>query len=69
MKKYNFLVFLSLLFISCTSTYKYDFSELKDTKLEKQKSIAITVSEDGTYSNDVYSGSGRILSNIIKKNS
>lgn len=65
MTKY-LLAFLSVVFfIGCTSTYKYDFDENTDT-LEKDKNIAISVSDDGYYGSDVYAGSGRTLSNEIK---
>lgn len=67
MKKLIYLLGFSLLLVSCTSTYKYDFSNLGDNLLEKDKSIAISVSEDGSYGSDVYDGSGRKLSNVIKK--
>ena len=56
-----------MLFISCTSTYKYDFNNPSNEILEKNKEIAVSVSEDGFYGSDIYNGSGRTLSNTIRQ--
>ena len=60
MKKITILAFMALLFISCTSTYKYDFNNPSNEILEKNKEIAVSVSEDSFYGSDIYNGSGRI---------
>lgn len=67
MKKIIILVAVALLFISCSSTYKYDFNNPSNEILEKNKEIAVSVSEDGSYGSDVYNGSGRTLSNTIRQ--
>ena len=67
MKKIIFLFFITLLFISCTSTYKYDINNPSKEILEKNKEIAVSVSEDGSYGSDIYNGSGRTLSNTIRQ--
>ena len=67
MKKIIFLISISLLFISCTSTYKYDFNNPSNKALEKNKEIAVSVSDDGSYGSNIYNGSGRTLSNSIKQ--
>ena len=67
MKKNTILAFIALLFISCTSTYKYDFNNPSNEILEKNKEIAVSVSEDGFYGSDIYNGSGRTLSNTIRQ--
>lgn len=66
MKKILFGILLVIIFVSCTSTYKYDFNNPSEEILEINKNIAITVSEDGAYGNDVYTGSGRKVSNTIR---
>ena len=66
MKKY-YILFFSLVFIGCTSTYKYNVNNPVDEKLASNKNVAITVSEDGFYGSNFYAGSGRTLSNVIKQ--
>ena len=67
MKKIIFLFIIALSFVSCTSTYKYDFNNPSNETLEKNKEIAVSVSEDGSYGSDIYNGSGRTLSNTIRQ--
>ena len=63
----SIIICLFFLFISCTSTYKSDINNPSDELLLKNKSIAIATSEDGYYGSDVYTGSGKALSTIIKR--
>ncbi len=67
MKKLFLLFLTTLLLSSCTSAYKSEYKNSNSEKLEKNKKIAIAVSEDGAYGSDVYSGSGKILSKRIKQ--
>ncbi|MGI5055715.1 DUF4823 domain-containing protein [Treponema socranskii] len=69
MKKLYYLsvMYFIMMLISCTSTYRYSINNPSDKKLERNKIIAIATSEDGLYGSDIYTGSGRILSHIIKK--
>ena len=67
MKKLFCLLIAAVLFISCSSTYKYDYDNPIDDVLEQNTDIAITVSEDGFYGDDIYTGSGKILSNVVKQ--
>ena len=64
MRKFLFIL-VAVVFCGCTSTYKYDLDD-NTPSLEQNKSIAIAVSDDGSYGSDVYTGSGRTLSNEIK---
>ena len=66
-KKIIFLFIIALSFVSCTSTYKYDFNNPSNETLEKNKEIAVSVSEDGSYGSDIYNGSGRTLSKTIRQ--
>lgn len=67
MKKIIFLFIIALSFVSCTSTYKYDFNNPSNETLKKNKEIAVSVSEDGSYGSDIYNGSGRTLSKTIRQ--
>ena len=67
MKKIFIIFFTALLFISCQSTYKYDINNPSRVPLEKEKAMAIAVSEDGSYGSDIYNGSGRVLANAIRQ--
>lgn len=67
MKKILITLFTTLLFIGCQSTYKYDINNPYKGALEKEKAMAIAVSEDGSYGSDIYNGSGRVLSNAIRQ--
>lgn len=60
------LGFLVLMLMSCTSTYKFDSEKYVDVPMKKGKIYSIATSEDGFYGSDVYNGSGRIVSSIIK---
>lgn len=67
MKKICILFLTTLIFLSCQSTYKYDINNPSRGPLEKEKSMAISVCEDGSYGSDSYNGSGRVLSNAIRQ--
>ena len=44
-----------------------DFDKTMFFKVEKNKEIAVSVSEDGSYGSDIYNGSGRTLSKTIRQ--
>ena len=67
MKKILITFFTVFLFTGCQSTYKYDINNPSKNALEKEKAMAIAVSEDGFYGSDIYNGSGRALSNAIRQ--
>ena len=66
MKKIFFLLMFVFSFTGCMSTYRYDFSDTQDIYLDKNRKIAVSVSEDGYYGDDIYKGSGIFLSNCIR---
>jgi hypothetical protein len=69
MKKQSLLFFFmtGMVFAGCTSTYKFDNEKYADYPMEKGKSYYIATSEDGFYNTEVYTGSGRTVSSIIKQ--
>ena len=67
MKKSIIPFVASLFFIACSSTYKYDFNNPSNEMLEKNKEIAVSVSKDGHYDSEVYTGSGQILSDTVRQ--
>ena len=69
MRKYFLISLVTFAFIclGCTSTYEYQTNNPTTTKLEKNKIVAIATSEDGFYGSDIYEGSGKILSMVVRQ--
>ena len=67
LKKLILLFIPQLFFTSCLSTYRYNYDNPQNEPLISNKKIAISVSQDGYYGDDVYKGSGLEVSNAIKE--
>lgn len=61
------LVALLFLCASCTASYKYRVDNPSSKALRSNKRIAITTSEDGSYGEKIYHGTGKTLSYEIRE--
>lgn len=68
MKKVLFFVLtLSVVLFSCSSTYNMEKEKFIEGYLEKNKTFGIATCEDGFYNTEIYENSGRTVANIIKQ--
>lgn len=61
------LAALLFLCVSCTASYKYSVNNPSSKALKNNKRIAITTSEDGSYGEKIYHGTGKTLSYEIRE--